>query len=155
MTDEIYTELKQTKPFASLEHEAQLSIIRTSSMLMDAFERVLKPHGITVTQFNVLRILRGAGSEGLCRNEIRDRMVNRMPDVTRLLDRMEEAGFIARERSSEDRRMVRTRIARNGDRLLDAIDDDVVAAQKRPFDGLEETQMQTLVDLLAEVRRNV
>jgi len=155
MNDEAYIELKQTKPFASMEHAAHLSIIRTSSMLMDAFESVLKPHDITVTQFNVLRILRGAAPEGLCRNEIRDRMVNRMPDVTRLLDRMEEAGLIGRERSSEDRRMVRTRITDEGNRVLEKIDDVVVAEQKRPFNGLDDSRLNTLVELLAEVRRNV
>jgi DNA-binding MarR family transcriptional regulator len=155
MNDEAYIELKQTKPFASMEHAAHLSIIRTSSMLMDAFERMLKPHDITATQFNVLRILRGAAPDGLCRNEIRDRMVNRMPDVTRLLDRMEEAGLIGRERSGEDRRMVRTRITAEGNRVLDMIDDDVVAEQKRPFKGLDDGQLNTLVELLAKARRNL
>lgn len=155
MTDQGYVELKQTKPLASLEHAAQLSIIRTGSMLMDAFELMLKPHGITATQFNVLRILRGADPEGLCRNEIRDRLINRMPDVTRLLDRMEEAGLIARERSSDDRRMVRTQITDDGSRLLDKIDDEVVAEQKRPFKELNKAQLQTIIDLLATVRRNI
>src|SRR5690625_1523177 len=84
MKTDVTKDLKQSRPFANLEHGAQLSIIRTSSMLTDAFERMLKPHGITSTQFNVLRILRGAGDTGLCRNEIGDGMITRMPDVTRL-----------------------------------------------------------------------
>ena len=155
MSDELNRELKLSKPLATLEHAAQLSIVRTSSMIMDAFECMLRPHGITATQFNVLRILRGAGPEGLCRNEIAERMVNRMPDVTRLLDRMEHAGYIARERSSVDRRMVRTRLACEGDRILDAVEADVVAEQKRPFKDLDDRQLHALIDLLSSVRRNV
>ncbi len=155
MTDELHTELKESMPFSSIEHAAQLSIIRTGSMLMGAFERMLKPHGITATQFNVLRILRGAGPEGLCRYEIAERMVNRMPDVTRLLDRMEEAGTIARERSSEDRRMVRTGITEQGHRLLEAVDGEAAAEQKRPFAELNPEQMQMLVHLLSRVRGSI
>lgn len=155
MTDDLYTELKQTRPFSSLEHAAQLSIVRTSSMLIDAFERMLKPHGITATQYNVLRILRGSEQSGLCRSEIAERMVNRMPDVTRLLDRMEEAGFIARERSTQDRRMVRTQITKKGDRLLECIEESVFNEQKRPFEDLSAEQLQTLVELLSVVRRRL
>lgn len=155
MIDQIHTDLKQTRPLENLEHMAQLSIIRTSSMLMDAFERVLKPHGITSTQFNVLRILRGAGPDGLCRNEIGERMVNRMPDVTRLLDRMEEAGYISRERSAEDRRMVRTRLTDAGAELLDRLDADVLGEQKRPFRDLDEQQLRSLIDILATVRKTL
>src|SRR5687768_15750714 len=115
-------ELKQRKPFTSLEEEASLSVVRTSAMLIDTFERMLKPHGITGTQYNVLRILRGAGPDGLCRNDLRDRMITRMPDVTRLLDRMEESGFIDRARETSDRRMVMTRITAKGRRLLDELE---------------------------------
>lgn len=85
-------EIKQRKPFRTLHEEAALNVVRTSAMLSDTFERVLKPYGITATQYNVLRILRGSEPDGLCRNEIRDRMLTRMPDVTRLLDRMGGCG---------------------------------------------------------------
>src|SRR5690625_1568461 len=137
MKTDVTKDLKQSRPFANLEHGAQLSIIRTSSMLTDAFERMLKPHGITSTQFNVLRILRGAGDTGLCRNEIGDRMITRMPDVTRLLDRMEEAGYIARERSTEDRRMVRTFLADKG------------------YELLAERQYEALLETPSSVRQNI
>ena len=100
MAPDLRSELRQTKAFPSLEEEAFLSIERTSAVLADAFEQMLKPYGITATQYNVLRILRGAGAKGLCRNEIRDRLVTRMPDVTRLLDRMEASGLIRRTRGS-------------------------------------------------------
>ena len=82
-------------------------------------EDLLKPYGISATQYNVLRILRGAGQGGLCRNELRDRMLTRMPDMTRLLDRMEEAGLVTRSREQEDRRMVLTQIAARGRRALE------------------------------------
>lgn len=155
MTDELALEIEQTAPYSSLEHAAQISIIQTSSQIMHAFEQMLRPHGITATQFNVLRILRGAGPQGLCRNEIAERMVNRMPDVTRLLDRMEEGGYIARERSREDRRMVRTVLTGKGRRLLEEIDEEVVAEQKRPFRSLAPGQLQSLISMLSQVRQNV
>jgi DNA-binding MarR family transcriptional regulator len=148
-------DLRQQMPFASLQHEAQLAVVRTGMMLQDAFERMLKPHGITGTQYNVLRILRGAEPGGLCRNELRDRLLNRMPDVTRLLDRMEEAGLIARTRESEDRRLVRTRVTAEGLRLLDALDEGVTAEQQRPFGELDEGQLRVLLGLLSAVRQKV
>ncbi|HJR41443.1 MAG TPA: MarR family transcriptional regulator [Gemmatimonadaceae bacterium] len=152
MTPALRDELRQRKPFASLEHEAQLSIVRTASVLFDAFERVVKPYGISATQYNVLRILRGAEPEGLCRNELRDRMLTRMPDVTRLLDRMEEADLVVRERSNEDRRQVRTRITRKGSRLLRELDDLVEEEHQRRLGHLSDEALRTLIGLLAAVR---
>jgi DNA-binding MarR family transcriptional regulator len=145
-------ELKQQKPFRSLQHEAELSVVRTSSLLIDAFERMLKPYGITSTQYNVLRILRGAEPDGLCRNEIRDRMLSRMPDVTRLLDRMEDAGLIARTREDNDRRMVRTKITTKGRRLLEELDDPVEKEHQRAFAALSKEELRTLIAHLSAVR---
>lgn len=144
-------ELQQRKPFAGPQHEAQLSIIRTGSMLVDAAEQILRPYGITGTQYNVLRILRGS-PDGLCRNEIRDRMLTRMPDVTRLLDRMVEAGFVSRDRIDNDRRMVRTRITPQGYRLLDELEPKVRIEQQRPFSRLGVDELRVLIDLLARIR---
>lgn len=141
------------KPATSLQHEAQLSVIRTGAMLQDDFEQMLAPYGLGGEQFNVLRILRGAGAEGLCRNELRDRMLTRMPDMTRLLDRMERAGLVARTRKDEDRRMVTTRLTREGRRLIDSIDADAGREQKRRFRALSDTQLHRLIDLLQEVQR--
>src|SRR5215218_10993455 len=98
-------ELKQRKPW-SLEEEAYLNISRTAAVLEHALVQALKPFDITPTQYNVLRILRGAGPDGLCRNEVGERLVRRVPDVTRLLDRMEDGGLIARRRGKDDRRYV-------------------------------------------------
>lgn len=151
MTD-LRIEIRQQKPFASLEQEAFLNIERTGAVLHDAFERMLKRHGISMTQFNVLRILRGAGEKGLCRNEVRDRLVTRMPDVTRLLDRMERAGLVTRVRDDEDRRQVRTRLTDRGRDLVDRLDHPVAEEHHRALGHLSKEQLQTLIALLTEAR---
>src|SRR5918998_4758726 len=107
-------EIKQTKPFASPEQEAMLSLERTAAVLVHGMAQEFEAYGVTPTQYNVLRILRGAGAPGLCRYEIRDRLVAQVPDVTRLLDRLEEMGLVARERDGADRRLVTTRITDAG-----------------------------------------
>ena len=86
-----------------LRQEAALALLRTADRVRRFLSRRLEEHDLTFQQYNVLRILRGAGPEGLCRNELRDRMVTRMPDMTRLLDRMEEAGLVSRTRDDDDR----------------------------------------------------
>jgi DNA-binding MarR family transcriptional regulator len=152
MTRSLRTEIRQRRPFQSLEQEAYLNVLRTAAVLSDGFEQVLRPSGITAAQYNVLRILRGAEPEGLCRNEVRDRMLTRMPDVTRLLDRLEAAGLISRERSTEDRRLVTTRITTRGSRLLDRLEAPVADEHKRRFGHLDGKQLATLIDLLSRVR---
>jgi DNA-binding MarR family transcriptional regulator len=153
MPSSLQEELKQTKPFSSLEQEALLSIVRTSALLTDRMELFLRPYGITLTQYNVLRILRGAEPTGLCRNELRDRMLTRMPDVTRLLDRMEEADLVERARDNEDRRMVTSRITRRASQLLTALDPLVAEAERNFFSGIPEGRIQTLIDVLDALRR--
>src|SRR5688500_10192529 len=152
MTHDLQEDIRQRKPFTSLEQEAQLTVVRTASLLVDAFEQMLRPYGITATQYNVLRILRGAGPEGLCRNELRDRMLTRMPDVTRLLDRMEEAGLVTRARDADDRRLVSTRITEQGRRLLEELEATVAEEHRRRLGRLDEAQLRTLVELLSRVR---
>ena len=154
MVSTLRDEIKQTKPFTSLEQEAQLSVIRTGAMLLDEVEQFLKPYGITATQYNVLRILRGSEPNGLCRNELRDRMLTRMPDMTRLLDRLEEAGLVGRARLDEDRRMVRSRISSAGLKLLADLDGVTQDEERRRFGHLNDEQLRTLIDLLAIVRSN-
>ena len=145
-------ELQQTKPFTSLQEEALLNIVRTSATMTDDMEELLKQRGITNTQYNVLRILRGAEPDGLCRNELRDRMLTRMPDVTRLLDRMEEAGLVARSRDNEDRRLVSTRITPAGRKLVDELDAPVQAYHRTRMAHVSDEQLQTLIDLLTLAR---
>ena len=155
MTSTLREELRQQKPFVSLEQEAHLSIVRTGSLLTAAIEQLLKPFDVTATQYNVLRILRGAEPRGLCRNDLRDRMLTKMPDVTRLLDRMEDAKLVARARDSEDRRLVSTRITSKGLRLLEELEDAVYATHASCFRQLGKTQLKALVDMLAIVREGL
>jgi DNA-binding MarR family transcriptional regulator len=152
MSPELRDEIKQSRPFDSLEQEAMLSIERTAAVLMHDFADSLKAHDITPTQYNVLRILRGAGAAGLCRNEIRDRLVAQVPDVTRLLDRMEESGLVERERAEADRRLVTTRITKQGLVLLKRLDGPVTEAHKRQLGHLTPAQLQSLIALLTRAR---
>jgi DNA-binding MarR family transcriptional regulator len=112
----------------------------------------MKPFGITPTQYNALRILRGAGDKGLCRNEIRDRLVAQVPDATRLLDRMEAAGLIRRERDTADRRFVTTRITDEGLRVVNELDGPVAEMHRRRLGSLDADELRTLISLLARVR---
>ncbi|HEY9426735.1 MAG TPA: MarR family transcriptional regulator [Gemmatimonadaceae bacterium] len=152
MPTTLLDELRQRTPFASLAEEAHLNLSRTEAVLQEGIERVLKPHGVSATQYNVLRILRGAGGKGLCRHEIRDRLLTRMPDVTRLLDRMEEAGLVTRERDAADRRLVTTRLTARGRKLVDALDGPVAEEHERQLGHLDDKQLRTLVRLLTLVR---
>jgi DNA-binding MarR family transcriptional regulator len=152
VVSDLKTELKQRKPFRSLEHEAHLSIQRTAAELEHEFESIVKPYGVTATQYNVLRILRGAEPAGLCRNEIGTRMLRRVPDVTRLLDRLEEARLIVRERGGEDRRFVTTRITAAGLRLLATLDPVVDRLSADRMGHLGEADLRVLVDMLGRVR---
>lgn len=154
MAPDLRDELRQRKPFTTLEQEAFLNLLRTQAELSDSFEQMLRPHGVSGTQYNVLRILRGAAAEGLCRNEIRDRLLTRMPDVTRLLDRMEEAGLVTRARSAEDRRQVGTRLTERGRELVDQLDAAVAEEHRSRLGHLSEGQLRTLVDLLTQVRQH-
>lgn len=147
--------IKQTRPFTSLEQEAYLSILRTAFELTHKFDHIFKECAITPTQYNVLRILQGAGEEGLSRNEIGARMVTPMPDVTRLLDRMESARLVARRRSQDDRRQVSTCITHRGKEILLRLAKPVAQAHKEQFKGMRQADLQTLIDLLTEARQSV
>lgn len=155
MSTDLRDEIKQTRPFGSAEQEAHLGIERTAAILGHAFADAIRGFGITPTQYNVLRILRGAGPNGLCRNEVRDRLVSPVPDVTRLLDRMEEAGLIVRERGTEDRRLVGTRITKSGTDLLARMDGPVMEAHRRLLGHMSADQLETLARLLSIARKAV
>lgn len=145
-------EIRQTRPFTSREQEAYLAIQRTAARLAHAMAETIRPLGLTATQYNVLRILRGAGEPGLCRNEVRERMLTQVPDVTRLLDRMEEMGVIERSREGVDRRFVTTRITAEGLRLLAELDQPVEECQRRLLGHLGEDGLRSLIALLAKAR---
>lgn len=152
MTTTLRNEIKQTRPFSSLEQEAYLSLGRTWAGLEHALSETLKPHGITPTQYNVLRILKGAGEKGLCRSEIMKRMISRVPDATRLLDRMEAAGLIVRARDAEDRRFVTTRITGDGVGVVEAVEEPVLALHRHQLARLGEEDLRHLIRILELVR---
>ena len=145
-------EIKQSKPFRCAEEEAYLSIVRTAAMLEHALAQALKPFDITPTQYNVLSILRGAGTGGLCRNEVGGRLVTAMPDVTRLLDRMEDTGLIVRQRSTTDRRVVSTKLTKKGLDLVGKLDARVVEVHEKQFRNVDRRELKTLIALLGEIR---
>ena len=146
------TALRQTRPFVSLEQEAYLSILRTASEISYAGDQFFRPFDITPSQYNVLRILRGAGDDGLCRNEISERMVTATPDMSRLLDRMERAGWVQRERAEDDRRQVSTYITKSGRELLEKLDTPTRDFVRRLFDGAAASDLKTVLRVNHQVR---
>ena len=140
------------KTSANLPQEAFVSLARTEAVLHDGLDRVLGPHGLSLTQYNVLRILRGAGQDGLCRNEIGQRLITRMPDVTRLLDRMEAADLVSRVRSTEDRRLVNTTLTKAGRDLVDDLDNEINRVHRAQLGHLTDMELRTLIELLNRAR---
>jgi DNA-binding MarR family transcriptional regulator len=152
MPSTLSRELRQQKPFKSLHEEAYLSVVRTETVLRDAFDRVLAERGLSRVQYNILRILRGAGANGLCRYEIGERLVSRMPDVSRRLDHMEQAGLISRVRSTEDRRLVNTTLTPEGLSLVNELDEPVQREFQARLGHMTDDQLQSLIDLLGVAR---
>src|SRR5207244_1475565 len=121
MAGRLAKEIQQTKPFALVEEEAVLNLARTFEVVQQRlYNETLKPHQLTPTQYNILRIMRGAGPDGITCSQASERMVNHDPDMTRLLDRLEARKLVERERSREDRRVVITRITREGLELVNS-----------------------------------
>ena len=138
---------KRDKPGA-LEERAFVSLLRAADALTRRVEDLLKPYGFSGTQYNVLRILRGAGENGLACREIGDRLISRDPDITRLLDRMESRGLIARAREASDRRVVKTRITAEGLRLVGELDEPLRQLHRRQLRRLSASQIRKLFALL-------
>jgi DNA-binding MarR family transcriptional regulator len=151
-TSPLGEELKQTRPFHSAGHEAVVSILRTAAVVQRHIAQVVETNGITIQQYNVLRILRGAGDSGLPTLAIRDRMIEEAAGITRLLDKLESAGFVVRERSTPDRRQVVCQITPAGLDLLASLDKPVDEVNLTAVQMLDEPERQTLVDLLDAVR---
>jgi DNA-binding MarR family transcriptional regulator len=145
-------ELKQTRPFHSAAHEAVLSILRTAAVVQRHISQVVDASGVTIQQYNVLRILRGAGEAGLPTLAIRDRMIEEAAGITRLLDKLETAGHVVRERSTPDRRQVLCRITPSGLELLAALDEPVDAVNAMALTELTEEQQKSLIALLGMIR---
>jgi len=135
----------------SSEEAAFLDLLRTTDMLSRGLVTILKPEDLSSTQYNVLRILRGA-PEGLPCGEIAKRMITRDPDITRLLDRLEKRGLISRSREARDRRTVMARITGAGLKLLARLDEPVQAAHRKQLGHLARGRLRLLTDLLREAR---
>jgi DNA-binding MarR family transcriptional regulator len=146
------TALKQMRPFVSLEQEVYLSILRTASELSYTVDQFFRPFDITPSQYNVLRILRGAGADGLCRNEISERMLTATPDMSRLLDRMEKAGWVTRERAEEDRRQMSTHITKSGMELLARLEKPTGEFVTRLFAGATVSDLKAVLKVNDHIR---
>ena len=145
-------ELQQTRPFHSAAHEALVSILRTSAVMQRHLAQVVEASGVTIQQYNVLRILRGAGDAGLPTLAIRDRMIEEAAGITRLLDKLEDAQYVVRERSTPDRRQVVCRITRTGLAVLASLDAPVDDEQARALSTLTQDEQRQLIELLGAIR---
>lgn len=152
MANDLQNELKQTKPFASREEEIYLTILRTAEVLSWGVIETLKRADLTPTQYNALRILRGAGPSGASCREVGERMVTKESDVTRLLNRLEARGLITRERG-EDRRFLVVRITDEGLRLLSELDEPVTECHRRQLGHMGDAQFNSLSKLLKAARK--
>jgi DNA-binding MarR family transcriptional regulator len=150
---ELQQELGKRHPFESAQQEAHLNLLRTQDVLVQEFERLFNEHEISAPQYNVLRILRGHGGDGLPCLEIAKNMVHRMPDITRLADRLEQAGLIERRRTQEDRRVVLVRITEAGLKLLTQLDEPVMTLHQRQLGHLTAAELAELSRLLVKARR--
>jgi MarR family transcriptional regulator, organic hydroperoxide resistance regulator len=145
---------KRASKVAPLEDRVFVAILKAADELGQEAEQLIRTADLTGTQYNVLRILRGAGPEGLACRAIGDRMITHDPDITRLLDRMEKRGLITRERQKDDRRVVKTRITPQGLALIKPLDQPVRDLHKRQFRHMAGARLKTLFDLLEEIRRD-
>ena len=152
MPNALQAEIKQSRPFPRPSAEAFLGILRTAAVLEHQLSEVLKPHGLTSTQYNVLRILRGAGKAGLCGRDIGERLVSQVPDIPRLLDRMEDLGMLQRERDPVDRRQVTARITAKGLKLLNQATPDLELVESTRLAKLDPRTIKTLIDTLDDIR---
>lgn len=147
-------EIKQNKPFATLEEEVYLNIQRTADVLQWDMVAALKPFELTPAQYNVLRILRGAGEDGLMCGEIGERMISRDSDITRLLARLEKRRLISRQRDAKDRRVINSYITEEGLKILTELEDLTVSASGKRLSNLGKELLEVLNSLLVLARTN-
>jgi DNA-binding MarR family transcriptional regulator len=142
---------KRATKVPPLEDRVFVALLKTADALGQQAEELIRTANLTSTQYNVLRILRGTGPEGLACRAIGDRMITHDPDITRLLDRMEKRGLITRERQKDDRRVIKTRITSQGVELIKPLDQPVRDLHKRQFRHMAGARLKTLYDLLEEI----
>jgi DNA-binding MarR family transcriptional regulator len=145
-------EIKQTRPFRTAEDEAFVNVLRTAEVFLWKEAEMLKPYELTLPQYNVLRILRGAEPDGLICREIGERMITRDPDVTKLLDRLEARGLVTRERQQKDRRVITARVTREGLRIVNELDGPSLELTSSLLGHLGERKLKTLNSLLDAAR---
>ncbi len=148
----ILKELQQTKPFRHIEEEIFLNLQRAADAAMQELADVLRASGISPTQYNVLRILRGAGDAGVTCKDIAARMITRDPDITRLLDRLERRHLLTRSRAIEDRRFVAIRITDTGLALLADLDSPIEQKQIALMRHMTKDQLNLILELLERIR---
>lgn len=148
----VQDEIQQKRPFHSKAQEAFLALLRTADMARHRFTTLFETEGITFQQYNVLRILRGAGDKGLPTLEIGGRMIERTPGVTRIVDRLERKGWVTRDRGRQDRRRVWCRITPAGLDLLARLDEPVAATDDAIFRGLADEELDGLIAVLDGIR---
>ncbi|MCC6697977.1 MAG: MarR family transcriptional regulator [Candidatus Hydrogenedentes bacterium] len=146
-------EILQRRGFDSPRVEALLNILRTQSVLMGPLSALFKEYGLSQPLYNILRILRGAAPEGLCVQEVADRMIAREPDTTRLLDRLETLGYARRERSKEDRRVVRVHITRAGLEILATLEEPLQRVHEALLGHLTDADLASISRLMAKARK--
>jgi MarR family transcriptional regulator, organic hydroperoxide resistance regulator len=149
----VQAEIRQTRPFRSRRQEATIALLRTASVVSRVLERVVEPAGLSLAQYNALRIVRGAGSAGIPTLAVRERMIQEGTTITRILDKLETSGLVRRERTTPDRRQVLCYVTAEGRRLLDRLDPKVNAADEAAVAGLAANEVERLVGLLDAIRR--
>jgi DNA-binding MarR family transcriptional regulator len=152
MSGKLAQEIGRNRPFDCIEQEVFLNVLRTADFLLRGLEELLKTHNLSHVQYNLLRILRGAGENGMACKAIGGHMITRDPDITRLLDRLETRGLLTRTRDTKDRRVVASRITADGLALLAAIDAPLLDFHRRQLAHLTPEQMRSAIDLLEVIR---
>ena len=145
-------ELKKKRPFDSPEQEAALSVLRTSDRLQIRFARLLREHGLTPSQYNVLRILRGEGKP-LPILEIASRTITVVPAITGLIDRLEQAGFVTRLRCEKDRRVIYVALTDHATKSLADLDAPLLALHRKLLGHLSQGELKDLIRLLEKLRQ--
>ena len=150
----LQSDLRKRDPFASLEQEVVLGVLRTNELFQHRFGQLFRSHGLTQPQYNVLRILRGEGTALPCL-EVAERMVSVVPGITNLVDRLEKAGLIRRQRSAEDRRVIYIELTKKGAGKLGAMDEQVLALHRELVGHLRKSDQKSLIKLLEAARQNL
>jgi DNA-binding MarR family transcriptional regulator len=148
----IHREIKQTKPFLTLQQEAVVSLIRTTDLVRARLEEALRPWDLSIEQFNVLRILRGAPGRRHPTLEIASRMISRAPNITRLIDKLASKGLVSRCPEPGDRRVVAVKLSSRGLRAVNEASRDVDRADVRCLSGLPPRRVRALLEALDGIR---